>query len=76
MIRAGRCAPPRRRQSAIAWFVFVPGAFISVHYYGAGDVVAMLWLVAYLCLLAVVLTLRFMTGRWRKIEMTEGMSLH
>lgn len=63
-------------RSAVAWFVFVPGAYVSVRHYGASDVVAMLWLVAYLCLLAVVLALRFMTGRWRSIEMTEGMGMH
>lgn len=60
-------------RSAVAWFIFVPGVYVSVRVYGASDVVAMLWLVAYLALLAVVLAARFMSGRWRAIEMTEGM---
>ena len=35
------------------------------------DVQAMLWMVAYLGLLAVVLWSRFRSGRWRKIVLTE-----
>ncbi len=62
-------------RSAIAWLVFVPGAWVSVRVYGGGDVSAMAWLCAYLALLAVALALRFRSGRWRHIEMT-GDAIH
>lgn len=53
----------------IAWAVFVPGAYISVRELGGGAVVAMLWLVLYLALLAAVLFLRFRSGAWRKFDL-------
>jgi MATE family multidrug resistance protein len=57
---------------AMAWLVFVPGSYITVRYYGGGDIGAMLWLVAYLMLLALALWLRFQTGAWRKLELVQG----
>jgi MATE family multidrug resistance protein len=57
-------------RAVIAWGVFVPGAWISVRIFGAGDLGAVAWLVAYLALLAGVLWLRFRSGRWRSIELT------
>ena len=57
-------------RTVVAWFVFVPGAWVSVRVYGGADVSAMLWLCAYLGLLALVLALRFRSGRWRHIQMT------
>jgi MATE family multidrug resistance protein len=57
-------------RSAVAWFVFVPGAWVSVRVYGGGDISAMAWLCAYLALLSIVLMLRFRSGKWRHIEMT------
>ncbi len=60
-------------RSAIAWCVFVPGAYFTVRSFDGGAVGAMCWLVVYLGLLALVLFLRFRTNKWRSIEMTEGM---
>ncbi|WP_242341412.1 MULTISPECIES: MATE family efflux transporter [Anaeromyxobacter] len=54
---------------AIGWAVFVPGSWISVRWFGAGDAVAVGWLVLYLALLALVLWLRFRAGAWRRIEL-------
>ena len=58
----------------IAWTIFVPGALISVRWLGGGDVVAMLWLILYMALLALALALRFRGGAWRRVDLasTEG----
>jgi MATE family multidrug resistance protein len=55
----------------IAWAVFVPGAWVTVRHFGGGDVGAMAWLVIYLALLALVLFLRFRSGKWRELELLE-----
>lgn len=60
-------------RSAIAWAIWVPGVYLHVRVYGGTDVAAVLWLVGYLGLLALVLVVRFQSGKWRSIEMTEGM---
>ena len=57
---------------AIAWLVFVPGSYFTVRSFGGRDVGAMLWLVAYLAILAGVLWLRFRTGAWRKLQLVEA----
>ncbi len=59
-------------RSAIAWLVFAPGAWVSARVVHAGDLVTVAWLVVYLALLAGVLALRFRTGRWRTLEITQG----
>ena len=56
---------------AIAWLFFVPGSYITVKYFGGGDVGAMLWLVGYLMLLAVVLWWRFQGGAWRNVQLVD-----
>ncbi len=56
---------------AIAWGLFTPGAYLSVRAFGGGDVVAVLWVVLYLALLAGTLWLRFRRGAWRRFELTE-----
>ena len=58
---------------AIAWLVFVPGTTFFVEEGGAfpGDVLAVLWLISYLGLLALALFLRFRSGRWRTLELVE-----
>jgi MATE family multidrug resistance protein len=56
---------------AIAWGVFVPGVWLAVNRFGGDEVDAVLWLAAYLGLLAVALALRFRGGRWRSITLTE-----
>lgn len=55
----------------IAWLVFVPGAWFTVRSFGGGEVGAMVWLVIYIGLLALVLVLRFRSGKWRTMELIE-----
>jgi MATE family multidrug resistance protein len=55
----------------VAWAIWVPGAWISVRILGGGDAVAAGWLVVYLLVLALVLLLRFRSGAWRRIVLTE-----
>ncbi|MDP3154572.1 MAG: MATE family efflux transporter [Archangium sp.] len=69
---AGDTFFPMIARIAIAWIVFVPGSYITVRFFGWGDVGATLWLVAYLALLAITLFLRFRAGSWRHIVMVEG----
>ena len=52
--------------------MFVPGSYFTVRWFGGGDVGAMLWLVAYLAVLAAVLWLRFQTGAWRKLQLVQS----
>lgn len=54
---------------AIAWAIFVPGAWLTVEKMGGGEVAAVLWLVLYLALLAGVLFLRFRQGAWRRLDL-------
>ncbi len=53
----------------IAWVVFVPLAFVSVWHLDGGTTAAMLSIAVYLVALSGVLTFRFMSGRWREIEL-------
>jgi MATE family multidrug resistance protein len=57
---------------ALAWLIFVPGAWISVRHFGAGELVAMLWLVVYIGGLALALYLRFRGGAWRRFNLVDG----
>ncbi len=54
----------------IAWFVFTPAAYLSVTVYGGGYVAAMLCIVGYIALLAIVFALRFRSGAWKQINLT------
>jgi MATE family multidrug resistance protein len=54
---------------AIAWLFFVPGVLLSVRVLGGGDVVAVLWMVAYIAALALTLALRFRGGAWRRLDL-------
>jgi MATE family multidrug resistance protein len=54
---------------ALAWLVFVPGAWLSVRHFGAGELVAMLWLVLYMGGLALALYVRFRGGAWRHFNL-------
>ena len=58
-------------RAGTAWVLFAPGSWISVRTFGGGEVAAMLWLTAYLGVLALVLVLRFRGGAWRRIELVE-----
>jgi len=55
---------------AVAWLVFVPGASVSILVLGGGHLVATVWMVAYMAVLACVLYWRFRSGAWRKIDLT------
>jgi len=57
---------------AIAWGLFFPGAYVSVRVLHGNDVHAVAWVVVYMGLLAALLWLRFKSGRWRGIELTQG----
>jgi MATE family multidrug resistance protein len=56
---------------AVAWLVFAPGSWLTVHRLGGGEMGAVGWLVAYLGLLALVLWLRFRGGAWRRLELVD-----
>lgn len=68
---AGDTLYPLIARIVIAWAVFVPGSYFTVTKFGGGDVGAMLWLVAYLAVLAGVLWWRFRSGAWRHVELVE-----
>lgn len=68
---AGDTVFPMATRIALSWLVFVPGSYLSVRYFGWGDVGAASWLVVYLALLAFALFLRFRAGTWRSIELVE-----
>jgi MATE family multidrug resistance protein len=68
---AGDTMYPLLARLVIAWAVFVPGSYLTVTRFGGGDVGAMLWLVAYLVVLAGVLWLRFAGGAWRRVVLVE-----
>jgi len=53
----------------IAWVIFVPGAYISVHFYGWKTPGATLWMIIYLACLALLLALRYRSGVWRKVQL-------
>lgn len=55
----------------ISWAIFVPGSYVTVRVLGHSDVAAMGWVVGYLAILAVVLTIRFRGGAWRKLELVD-----
>lgn len=69
---AGDTAFPLWARLVLAWVVFVPGAWLTVQHFGGGEVEAMLWLVAYLGLLAAVLFLRFRSGAWRRFDLAHA----
>ena len=55
---------------AVAWFLFLPGAYMGVLLYDGGPSAAILSMVAYLAALAALLTYRFRGGAWRRINLT------
>jgi len=56
---------------AVAWFVFVPGAYFSTRYLHWTEAGAVSWIVIYLSLIALVLFMRFRGGAWRRLQLTE-----
>ena len=55
----------------LGWFIWVPGSWYTVHRLGWGDLGAVGWLILYLALLAGALYLRFRSGAWRRIRLTD-----
>lgn len=68
---AGDTVWPLIFRIALAWLIFVPGSWIAVVHYDGGDVAAMFALVIYIASLALLLYLRFRSGRWRTMQLTE-----
>lgn len=68
---AGDTTWPLAARLVLAWGLFLPGTFYTARFLHGTDVHAMLWIVAYMGLLALALWLRFRSGRWRKIVLTE-----
>ncbi len=58
-------------RAGIGWFVFVPGALVTTRLLGYRELAAAVWLIVYLGLLALVMVLRFQSGRWRTLELVE-----
>jgi len=73
---AGDTAWPLWARLALAWGLFFPGSYITSRFLHGTDVHAMLWIVAYMGLLALALWFRFRSGRWRKIVLTEPAPAH
>jgi MATE family multidrug resistance protein len=55
-----------------AWFIFAPGAWVTVRVFGYAHVAALAWIVVYLAVLGAVLYWRFQRGAWRNFALTEG----
>ncbi len=56
-------------RAGIAWFVFVPGSYISVRILDGGIGWVVFWLSGYIALLALALWLRFRSGAWRRLDL-------
>ena len=67
---AGDTAWAMYARIAVAWLWFAPLSFVFVRILGGDHVVAMLTLIAFLAMLALVLQIRFRSGKWRKIDIT------
>jgi len=58
-------------RSLLAWCIFVPGTYLLIVLGGGGVDAAMLSLVLYTFAIAAVIVYRFLSGRWRHIELVE-----
>jgi MATE family multidrug resistance protein len=54
---------------ALAWAVFTPLGWVSVRVYDGGPNALMAAMIIYTALIALALTGRFVTGRWRDIDL-------
>ena len=68
---AGDTAWPLWARLVLAWGLFFPGSYVTSRFFHGTDVHARLWIVAYMGLLSLALWLRFRSGRWRAIQLTE-----
>ena len=53
----------------LAWFAFVPGAWLFVIQWSGGVTAVMLVMVAYIAGLALAFAVRFQSGRWQSIDL-------
>ena len=53
----------------LAWFVFLPAAWYLVRVAGGGPTELIFSLAGYLVLLSLVFALRFLSGRWKRIDL-------
>jgi len=58
-------------RTILGWLFFAPGSWWCVHRLSWGETGAVVWLVLWLALLSLVLYLRFRSGAWRRIQLTE-----
>jgi MATE family multidrug resistance protein len=71
---AGDTLFPMTARLIIAWVVFVPGAWWSVHHWGWTELGATTWMMAYLGLLALMLALRYLSGAWRRVQLLDPLA--
>jgi multidrug resistance protein, MATE family len=68
---AGDTTYPLVARLLVAWLFFLPGAYVHQQFFGLNDVTAMIWIVAYLGLLAIVMWRRFASNKWREVQLIE-----
>jgi multidrug resistance protein, MATE family len=68
---AGDTVLPLAIRLVLAWVFFVPASFVFVQLLEGGVLAAMLSLLVYVVVLALVLWLWFRTGTWRRMKLTE-----
>jgi len=68
---AGDTTWPLYARLSIAWFVFVPMSLIAVTWYNGGPTAAILSIVVYISLLAVAVSWRYRSGKWKSIGLTD-----
>lgn len=56
----------------LGWLVFLPLAWLGLRVFEGGVVTVMVVVATYVALLAAALSLRFASGRWRRIELVES----
>lgn len=56
----------------LAWVVFTPGAYAGVVLLNGGVVTVMIALIVYIASIALLLALRFRSGRWRTIDLVQA----
>ncbi len=68
---AGDTAWPMTARILLAWFGFTPLAWAAVFWFGGGVVTVMWSVILYIAVLAVVLAVRYQSGRWKSIELVQ-----
>ena len=68
---AGDTTWPMNARIVLAWLVFTPLAWVSVRVLHGGPTAAILSVIFYIALLALILAYRFRSGVWRRIVLVE-----